>query len=52
MAFPQEGIQSFPDGEGLMRRAAELGVDAIGAIPHFEFTREYSVESINFACRR
>ena len=51
VAFPQEGIQSFPDGEGLMRRAAELGVDAIGAIPHFEFTREYSVESLDFACR-
>ncbi len=51
VAFPQEGIQSFPDGEGLIRRAAELGVDAIGAIPHFEFTREYSVASLDFACR-
>jgi len=50
VAFPQEGIQSFPDGEALMRRAAEMGVDAIGAIPHFEFTREYSVDSLNFAC--
>src|SRR5690606_22661075 len=43
VAFPQEGIQSFPDGEALMRRAAGMGVDVIGAIPHFEFTREYSV---------
>ena len=33
-----------------MRRAAGMGVDVIGAIPHFEFTREYSVDSLNFAC--
>ena len=46
VAFPQEGIQSFPDGEDLMRRAAGMGVDVIGAIPHFEFTREYSVDSL------
>ena len=51
VAFPQEGIQSFPDGEALMRRAAGMGVDVIGAIPHFEFTREYSVDSLNFACK-
>lgn len=49
VAFPQEGIESFPDGRQLMRRAAEMGVDAIGAIPHFEFTREYSVSSLDFA---
>ncbi|MCT0009380.1 cytosine deaminase [Weissella confusa] len=48
-AFPQEGILSFPGGKELMIKAAELGVDAIGAIPHFEFTREYSVESLHFA---
>ena len=34
-----------------MRRAAELGVDAIVAIPHFESTREYSVEFLDFAYR-
>ncbi|MCS8561286.1 cytosine deaminase [Weissella cibaria] len=49
VAFPQEGILSFPGGKELMIKAAEMGVDAIGAIPHFEFTREYSVESLNFA---
>lgn len=48
VAFPQEGILSFPGGKELMIKAAELGVDAIGAIPHFEFTREYSVESLHF----
>lgn len=50
VAFPQEGICSFPNGRGLMEQAADLGVDVIGAIPHFEFTREYAVESLNFAC--
>lgn len=49
VAFPQEGILSFPSGKELMIKAAEMGVDAIGAIPHFEFTREYSVESLHFA---
>lgn len=49
VAFPQEGILSFPGGKELMIKSAELGVDAIGAIPHFEFTREYSVESLHFA---
>lgn len=50
VAFPQEGILSFPDGPALMRKAAEMGVDALGAIPHFEFTREYAVNSLNLVC--
>lgn len=49
VAFPQEGILSYPNGKELMKKAVELGADAVGAIPHFEFTREYSVESLNFA---
>lgn len=48
VAFPQEGILSYPNGKNLMIRAIEMGADCIGAIPHFEFTREYSVESLNF----
>ena len=51
VAFPQEGILSYPNGKGLMEEAVRLGVDAVGAIPHFEFTREYAVESLNYACR-
>lgn len=51
VAFPQEGILSFPHGKELMEEAVKLGVDAVGAIPHFEFTREYAVESLNFACQ-
>ena len=49
VAFPQEGILSYPNGKQLMLDAVKLGADAVGAIPHFEFTREYSVESLNFA---
>lgn len=48
VAFPQEGIMSFPNGEQLMENAVKMGADVIGAIPHFEFTREYGVESINY----
>lgn len=46
VAFPQEGILSYPDGLSLIEKAVQLGADVIGAIPHFEFTREYGVESI------
>ncbi len=46
VAFPQEGILSFPNGLELLEEALKLGADVIGAIPHFEFTREYGVESI------
>ena len=49
VAFPQEGILSYPNGRELMTEAVNMGADAVGAIPHFEFTREYSVESLNFA---
>ncbi len=49
VAFPQEGILSYPNGKKLMEEAVAMGADAVGAIPHFEFTREYSVESLNFA---
>lgn len=49
VAFPQQGILSFPRGEELMRRAVALGVDAVGAIPHFEISREYGERSVKLA---
>ncbi|MGC4111541.1 MAG: cytosine deaminase [Nocardioides sp.] len=49
VAFPQEGICSFPGGEELMAEAARRGVDVIGAIPHFEDTREDGVRSVEIA---
>lgn len=47
VAFPQEGILSYPKGLELIEKSLKLGADVIGGIPHFEFTREYGVESIN-----
>ena len=47
VAFPQYGILSYPKGKELLEKALQMGADAAGAIPHFEFTREYSVESLN-----
>lgn len=49
VAFPQEGIMSYPNGETLLEEALRLGADVVGAIPHFEFTREYGVESLHKA---
>ncbi|UQY44462.1 cytosine deaminase [Erwinia sp. PK3-005] len=49
VAFPQEGILSYPDGQALLEEALRLGADVVGAIPHFEFTREYGVESLHIA---
>lgn len=48
VAFPQEGILSFPSGKQLLEQAVQLGADVIGAIPHFEFTREYGIESLHY----
>ena len=48
IAFPQDGILSFPNGKELMREAMALGCDIIGGIPHYEWTREDGVEEVNF----
>ena len=49
VAFPQQGIYSFPDGEKLMVEALELGVDVVGGIPHYEWTREYGERDVKTA---
>src|SRR6266536_4381415 len=49
VAFPQQGIYSFEGGEDLMRKAVAAGADVVGAIPHFELTREYGERSVKFA---
>ncbi len=48
IAFPQDGILRYPDGERLMREAMLLGCDAIGGIPHYELTREDGVAEVEF----
>src|SRR5919199_963228 len=49
VAFPQQGIYGDEGGEARMRRAVENGADVVGAIPHFELTREDGVASVKFA---
>src|SRR3989440_5777783 len=49
VAFPQDGIFSFPDGRQLMRQAMELGCDLVGGIPHYEWMRDMGVEDVHYA---
>ncbi len=49
VAFPQEGIHSYPSGAELLEEALKMGADVVGGIPHFEFTREYGVSSMKTA---
>lgn len=49
VAFPQEGILSYPNGTELLEESLKMGADAVGGIPHFEFTREYGVDSMRIA---
>lgn len=49
VAFPQEGMYSFKNGDKLVEEALKLGADVVGAIPHFEFTREDGVNSVKKA---
>ncbi|MBW5801231.1 cytosine deaminase [Halomonas elongata] len=51
VAFPQEGIFSYPDGLALMEQAIEVGADVVGAIPHFEYTRELGEASLKEVIR-
>jgi cytosine deaminase len=49
VAFPQDGIFSYPGGRELMRQAMELGCDLVGGIPHYEWTRDMGVEEVHYA---
>ncbi|MGN7286689.1 cytosine deaminase [Shouchella rhizosphaerae] len=49
VAFPQEGILSYPQGQELLEEALKLGADVVGGIPHYEFTREMGVKSVEIA---
>jgi cytosine/creatinine deaminase len=46
VAFPQEGLLSYPRGAELMEEAIKLGADAVGGIPHFEHTRDMGAASV------
>lgn len=46
IAFPQEGMYAYRGGEALVEEALRMGADVVGAIPHFEFTREFGEKSV------
>ncbi|MEH7343006.1 cytosine deaminase [Bacillus sp. JJ1532] len=46
VAFPQDGILSNQDNQKRLEEALVLGADAVGAIPHNEYTRETGIESL------
>lgn len=48
VAFPQNGIYAYPNGEALMRQAVEMGADVVGGIPHLEPTKEDGDRSVRF----
>ncbi|HEY4032984.1 MAG TPA: amidohydrolase family protein, partial [Ktedonobacteraceae bacterium] len=49
VAFPQDGILSFPNGKDLMRKTMEQGCDIVGGILHYEATRDMGVEDVHYA---
>jgi cytosine/creatinine deaminase len=49
VAFPQEGICSYPRGAELVEEALRLGADVVGATPHLEFTRDDGVKAVKVA---
>ncbi len=46
VAFPQEGFYAYQGGAELVEEALKMGADVVGGIPHFEFTREDGVKSV------
>lgn len=51
VAFPQEGMYAYQGGERLVEEALKMGADAVGAIPHYEFTRDLGIRSVRRAVR-
>ena len=49
VAFPQDGIMSYPNGRALLREAMAMGSDLVGGIPHYEWTRDMGIEDVHYA---
>lgn len=49
VAFPQSGLYTHKKGVETLETALKVGADAVGAIPHYEHTREDSVASVKKA---
>lgn len=48
VAFPQEGILSYPNGKELLEQAIKEGADAVGGVPHYEFNQQYGADSVKY----
>ncbi|MCI1954043.1 MAG: cytosine deaminase [Ligilactobacillus acidipiscis] len=48
VAFPQEGIPSYPNGKELLEQAVKEGADAVGGVPHYEFNQQYGADSVKY----
>ena len=49
ISFTQEGMYAYQGGDTLVEEALKMGADLVGAIPHFEYTREDGVKSVQKA---
>jgi cytosine deaminase len=47
VAFPQEGMYAYRGGDELVEEALKMGADCVGAIPHYEYAREFGEKSIH-----
>lgn len=47
VAFPQEGMYAYKGGDALVEEALKMGADCVGAIPHYEYAREFGEKSIH-----
>jgi cytosine deaminase len=48
VAFSQEGVYAYADGERLMEEALAARADVVGGIPHYEWTREDGLRELEF----
>ncbi|MGR3290762.1 MAG: amidohydrolase family protein [Paracoccaceae bacterium] len=50
VAFPQDGVFRDPTAKANLLRALDMGVDAVGGIPHFERTMADGAASVTYLC--
>lgn len=46
VAFPQEGMYAYPNGDKCVEEALKMGAEVVGAIPHFEHNAELGRKSV------
>lgn len=49
VSFPQEGMYAYKNGVELVEEGLKMGADCVGAIPHFEYAKEFGEKSIHKA---